>query len=112
MISQRGRGKAKARDNRYRVYLFKILQQVHPKVGITKTAMDIMNSFIEDMFEKICTEAMKLCAYNKTSTIGAREIATATKLRFLFIFIFIFYFYLSVIGIDFCFFFFFFLFLF
>lgn len=74
-----GRGH-KARDNRYRVYIFKILQQVHPKIGITKTGMDILNSFVEDMFEKICNEAMKLCSFNKTSTISAREISTAAKL--------------------------------
>ena len=76
----RPRGGHKARDNRYRVYIFKILQQVHPKIGITKTGMDILNSFVEDMFEQICNEAMKLCSFNKTSTITAREISTAAKL--------------------------------
>ena len=76
----RPKGRHKARDNRYRVYIFKILQQVHPKIGITKTGMDILNSFVEDMFEQICNEAMKLCSFNKTSTITAREISTAAKL--------------------------------
>jgi histone H2B len=74
------KGRAKTKDNRYRVYIYKVLNQVHPKIGITKVAMDILNSFIEDMFEKIMVEAGRLCHYQKKATIEFREIQSAVRL--------------------------------
>ena len=44
----------------YSVYIYRVLKQVHPETGISKRSMSIMNSFINDVFEKICTEATKL----------------------------------------------------
>ena len=78
----RGRTVRAKRDKKYRIYIFKTLKQIHPKIGITKTGMDIVNSFVEDMFERLCTEAMKLSSSGKkrTSTISVREIKTAAKL--------------------------------
>ena len=40
----------------------------------------IMNSFINDIFEKIATEASKLARYNKKPTVTSREIQTAVRL--------------------------------
>ncbi|KAJ1892146.1 histone H2B, partial [Kickxella alabastrina] len=53
---------------------------VHPDTGISNKAMSIMNSFVNDIFERIATEASKLAAYNKKSTITSREIQTAVRL--------------------------------
>ena len=61
-------------------YLFKVLKQVHQDVGISRKAMNIMNSFIYDLFEKISLEASKLGRYNKKMTLSAREIQSAVKL--------------------------------
>ncbi|GFZ20581.1 histone superfamily protein [Actinidia rufa] len=36
----------------YKIYIFKVLKQVHPDIGISSKAMGIMNSFINDIFEK------------------------------------------------------------
>ena len=38
------------------------------------------NSFINDIFEKIATEAAKLARYNKKPTVTSREIQTAVRL--------------------------------
>ena len=54
--------------------------QVHPDTGISSKAMSIMNSFINDIFEKIATEAAKLSRYNKKPTVSSREIQTAVRL--------------------------------
>ncbi|MCI50945.1 histone H2B, partial [Trifolium medium] len=35
----------------YKIYIFKVLKQVHPGIGISSKAMGIMNSFINDIFE-------------------------------------------------------------
>ncbi|KAL2530661.1 Histone H2B [Forsythia ovata] len=34
----------------YKIYIFKVLKQVHPDIGISSKAMGIMNSFINDIF--------------------------------------------------------------
>jgi histone H3/H4 len=39
--------------------------------------MSILNSFVNDIFERVATEASKLAAYNKKSTISSREIQTS-----------------------------------
>ena len=49
----------------YSVYIYRVLKQVHPETGISKRSMSIMNSFINDLFEKISGEAAKLVRYNK-----------------------------------------------
>ncbi|XP_048384638.1 late histone H2B.L4 isoform X2 [Stegostoma tigrinum] len=53
---------------------------VHPDTGISSKAMSIMNSFVNDVFERIATEASRLTQYNKRSTITSREVQTAVRL--------------------------------
>ena len=50
------------------------------ETGISKKAMSIMNSFVNDTFEKIVAEAGKLARYNKKSTLSSREVQTAVRL--------------------------------
>ncbi|KAI5062467.1 hypothetical protein GOP47_0023006 [Adiantum capillus-veneris] len=64
----------------YKIYIFKVLKQVHPDTGISSKAMGIMNSFINDLFEKLAQEAARLARYNKKPTITSREIQTAARL--------------------------------
>ncbi|KAE8728266.1 Histone H2B [Hibiscus syriacus] len=45
--------KAKKSVETYKIYIFKVLKQVHPDIGISNKAMGIMNSFINDIFEKL-----------------------------------------------------------
>ena len=58
----------------------KVLKQVHPDTGISSKAMSIMNSFVNDIFERIAAEASRLAHYNRRSTITSREIQTAVRL--------------------------------
>ncbi len=39
------------------IYIYRVLKQVHPEIGISKRSMSIMNSFINDIFERIALEA-------------------------------------------------------
>jgi histone H2B len=78
-----------------------VLKQVHPDTGISNKAMAILNSFVNDIFERIATEAssefyachlttrlcsnyawtwIELASYSKKSTISSREIQTAVRL--------------------------------
>ena len=38
-----------------------MLKQVHPDTGISNKAMAILNSFVNDIFERIATEASSMC---------------------------------------------------
>jgi histone H2B len=71
-----GSKKSKKRVESYSSYIYKVLKQVHPDTGISKKGMSIMNSFINDIFERIATEAGKLATYNKKATLSSREIQT------------------------------------
>lgn len=62
------------------IYIFKVLKQVHPDIGIFNKAMGIMNSLINDIFEKLAQEASRLARYNKKPTITSQEIQTAVRL--------------------------------
>ncbi|XP_072190257.1 histone H2B 8-like [Excalfactoria chinensis] len=70
----------KTRKESYSIYVYKVLKQVHPDTGISSKAMGIMNSFVNDIFERIAGEASRLAHYNKRSTITSREIQTAVRL--------------------------------
>ncbi|KAF5467010.1 hypothetical protein F2P56_016883, partial [Juglans regia] len=72
--------KAKRSVETYKMYIFKVLKQVHPDIGISGKAMGIMNSFINDIFEKLAQESSRLARYNKKPTITSREIQTAVRL--------------------------------
>ncbi|XP_028255108.1 late histone H2B.L4-like [Parambassis ranga] len=75
-----GKKKRKTRKESYAIYVYKVLKQVHPDTGISSKAMSIMNSFVNDIFERIASEASRLAHYNKRSTITSREIQTAVRL--------------------------------
>ena len=72
--------RSKKRVESYSTYIYKVLKQVHPDTGISKRGMSIMNSFINDIFEKMALEAGKLARYNKKSTLSSREVQTAVRL--------------------------------
>ncbi|GBP94787.1 Histone H2B [Eumeta japonica] len=73
------RKKKHKRKESYAIYIYKVLKQVHPDTGISSKAMSIMNSFVNDIFERIAAEASRL-AHNKRSTITSREVQTSVRL--------------------------------
>ena len=75
-----GKGRKKKRKESYSIYIYKVLKQVHPDTGISSKGMSIMNSFVNDIFERIASEASRLGLYNKRKTISSREVQTAVRL--------------------------------
>ena len=76
-------GKKKRKHRRkesFAIYIYKVLKQVHPDTGVSSKAMSIMNSFVNDIFERIAAEASRLANYNKRTTITSREVQTAVRL--------------------------------
>ena len=72
--------KAKKRAETFSLYIYRVLKQVHPDTGISKRSMNVMNSFINDIFEKISHESTKLLRYSKKHTLTSKEVQTAVKL--------------------------------
>ncbi|XP_060707149.1 histone H2B type 1-F/J/L-like [Hemiscyllium ocellatum] len=70
----------KTRKQSYSTYVYRVLTQVHPSTRISSKAMNVMNSFVIDIFERIASEASHLIHYNKRQTISAREIQSAVRL--------------------------------
>jgi histone H2B len=66
--------------NSFSTYILRVLKQVHPKTGISKRSMAIMNSLVQDAFDRITSEAGRLCQYNEKNTLTSREIQTAIRL--------------------------------
>ncbi|CAB4067711.1 H2B [Lepeophtheirus salmonis] len=75
-----GKKRSHKRKESYAIYIYKVLKQVHPDTGVSSKAMSIMNSFVNDIFERIAAESSRLAHYNKRSTITSREIQTAVRL--------------------------------
>eukprot|EP01084_Bolivina_argentea_P044295 81519_1 len=68
------------RKETFNIYIYKVLKQVHPDIGMSKRAMSVMNGFVHDTFDRIATEAGNIVKYNKRSTMDARAVQAACKL--------------------------------
>lgn len=78
--AKKGSTRRAKRTETYSTYIYKVLKQVHPDTGISRKAMSIMNSFINDIFERAASEAGRIARYNSKSTLSSREVQTAIRL--------------------------------
>mmetsp|Transcript_11610 Transcript_11610/g.28607 ORF Transcript_11610/g.28607 Transcript_11610/m.28607 type:complete len:147 (-) Transcript_11610:398-838(-) len=60
--------------------VYAVLKQIHPEMRISKKAMGVMNSFVNDQFEKIAEEAARMLNYYKKQTLTSREITASVRL--------------------------------
>jgi histone H3/H4 len=56
------------------------LKHVNAKMTMSSRTKKVVNSFVNDCFDRIATEAANLARINKKRTIGSREIQTAVRL--------------------------------
>ncbi|XP_054711173.1 late histone H2B.L4-like [Uloborus diversus] len=68
------------RKETFSIYLYRILKTIHDDLSISSKAMNVMNCFILDIFERIATEASRLAAYGKRQTINSADIRAAVLL--------------------------------
>ena len=64
----------------YNIYIYKVLKNIHPEIGISKKAMSVMNSFVNDLFERVALEGSKLARYHGKMTLSSNDIQSAVKL--------------------------------
>ena len=70
----------KKRVYSFKIYLHAVLKQVHPSMGISRKAMETMNTFMFDMFDRITAEVSRLQCHTKKRTLSSRDMQTAVKL--------------------------------
>lgn len=64
----------------YKRYVYRVLKQVHPELGVSSKAMTVLNNFMNDMFERLADEAARLLKYTGRKTLTSSEIQAAVKL--------------------------------
>lgn len=68
------------RDKTYSRYIHKLLQCICPDLTIGNVAMNVMNSFVKDILQRISSEASELVKHTKQTTMKSNDIITATRL--------------------------------
>ena len=74
-----GDKKFKKKKKRHSCAIYRALKAVHPDLVISSKAMSILESYFNDLFERIAAEASRLAHYNKRSTITSRDVQTAVR---------------------------------
>lgn len=64
----------------WNVYVNRSLKAINSKMSMSSRTMKIVNSFVNDQFERIATEAANLVRINRKRTLGARELQAAVRL--------------------------------
>ncbi len=72
--------RSRKRLETYSIYIYKLFKLRYPGWAMSSKAMNIMNSFVKDLFERIAAEASKLVQYSNSKTLTSREIKTAVRL--------------------------------
>ena len=54
------------RKESYGIYIYYVLRQIHPDVGVSSKAMSVMNSFMNNIFERIVSEESRLSFKTKS----------------------------------------------
>ena len=62
--------RSKKRIESYSTYIYRVLKQVHPDTGISKKAMSIMNSFINDIFERMRSSFLLSASFTFITTMS------------------------------------------
>nr|CCC95346.1 hypothetical protein, unlikely [Trypanosoma congolense IL3000] len=82
--SSSGKKKSGARrgkkQRRWDLYIHRTLRQVYKRGTLSKAAVRVLSSFIEDMYGKIQAEAIHVACINNVKTLTAREIQTSARL--------------------------------
>jgi len=72
--------KRRVSSSNYTSYIYKVLKQVHPQLGVSQKAMKIMNDFVLDVMDRIGSEAGNFARHTKTKTIGVRSMDLALNI--------------------------------
>lgn len=73
----------KLRDqNSFQTYIYRVLKEVKPELGVSKKAMGLINDLLVELFDKVMTESRHLMIHSKKNTLSSKEIESAAKILF------------------------------
>ncbi|XP_065757386.1 histone H2B-like [Phocoena phocoena] len=64
----------------FAAYFPRVLKRIHEGLSLSQEAVNVMDSFVKDIFERIANEAARLVRSSKRSTLSSREIQTSVRL--------------------------------
>ena len=70
----------KSKPENFRLYINRVLKKVYPESSISAGAAGVVNGLVFDMLQRIATDAGKVVAFNKKSTMTARELEAAVTM--------------------------------
>eukprot|EP00585_Thalassiosira_rotula_P013575 CAMPEP_0196131732 /NCGR_PEP_ID=MMETSP0910-20130528/1618_1 /TAXON_ID=49265 /ORGANISM="Thalassiosira rotula, Strain GSO102" /LENGTH=131 /DNA_ID=CAMNT_0041391237 /DNA_START=72 /DNA_END=467 /DNA_ORIENTATION=- len=77
---KKSKSRKSAKPN-FNTYIYRVLKETHPGIGISKKSMGIMNDFVVDMMDKLASEAKHdLHIRGKEKTLREWHLNTATRL--------------------------------
>ena len=71
---------APRKSRNFKLYIHRVMKQIHPNLGICSKTMNSLNDIICDLESKLCEQAIDLCKKNKSVTLTARDIQGSTVL--------------------------------
>mmetsp|Transcript_1530 Transcript_1530/g.2000 ORF Transcript_1530/g.2000 Transcript_1530/m.2000 type:complete len:109 (+) Transcript_1530:50-376(+) len=78
-VAKKSSGHRKSKKT-FNTYIYRTLKQIHKNVGFSSKGIKVVNSFVQDIFERLAVEAASLTRFNKTKTLTSREVQTAVRL--------------------------------
>ena len=67
-------------ENNLTQYIYRVLKQVHPEVGISKDTMETLNSIVLGLYTKLGKQSSELSKHTGSSTLSAQDVQSAAKL--------------------------------
>lgn len=66
----------------YSLYINRVLKEVVPQSGISSHTLDVMNTLINNIFERISTQACSLMNYRNRRTLTPEDVQNAVYFLF------------------------------
>ena len=73
-------GKKTTKQRTWNLYVTRTLKGINAKMTMGSLTKKIINSFVNDIFERLASKAGDLTRVNKKKTLGSREMQTAVRL--------------------------------
>ena len=67
-------------EDNLQIYIYRLLKQVHPEVGISRASMAVVNKMILEVYKKLATNASEMSHSIKAKGLSAKDVQSAVKL--------------------------------
>ena len=79
-IKRRKKSKITIDDSHFKIYIKKVLKQVHPDTGITSAAISYIEDILEQILKSLINTSSRLLRSKKLHTIDSRDIQSAVMI--------------------------------